>query len=197
MCGLFLDQRISSVLVATVRLFVPDFFSLPMQVDGYGRRGTLQTFRSFPPRRFRRARMPLHPIACAHCIALQTWPRTPPRAPYFRIPSWKMVPTDRIGSVGHHHAEIASNFIHYLLRYRPQPQPICMLLWTVHLLTYTTYRRRHGTPLTSVDVMGMDHIGPIPIVPEETQPSSPYFHHFSPPQLPVRLPEPVQVGQVS
>jgi hypothetical protein len=145
MCGCLLDQRISFVFVATVRLFVRDFFSLPMQVDGYGRRGTLQTFRSFPPRRFRRARMPLHPIACAHCIALQTWPRTPPRAPYFRIPSWKMVPTDRIGSVGHHHAEIASNFIHYLLRYRPQPQPICMLLWTVHLLTYTTYRRRGRT----------------------------------------------------
>ena len=134
MCGCLLDQRISFVFVATVRLFVRDFFSLPMQVDGYGRRGTLQTFRSFPPRRFRRARMPLHPIACAHCIALQTWPRTPPRAPYFRIPSWKMVPTDRIGSVGHHHAEIASNFIHYLLRYRPQSQPICMVLWTVHVL---------------------------------------------------------------
>ena len=85
MCGCLLDQRISFVFVATVRLFVRDFFSLPMQVDGYGRRGTLQTFRSFPPRRFRRARMPLHPIACAHCIALQTWPRTPPRAPYFRM----------------------------------------------------------------------------------------------------------------
>jgi len=180
-----------------VRLFVRDFFCLLVQVDGYGRRGALRTFKCSRPRRYRRARMPFHSFACAHCIALQTVPRTPPRAPYFRISQWNLVPMDRIGSIGHHHVEISIIFTHILLRYRPQPQPICMLLWTVHLLTYTTYRRRHGTPLTSVDVMGMDHIGPIPIVPEETQPSSPYFHHFSPPQLPVRLPEPVQVGQVS
>jgi hypothetical protein len=174
----FLDQRKTFIFVATVRVFLPDFFDYPVQVDGYGRRGTLQHLKPFRFRRFRRAHMPLHSTACAHCIPMQIWPCTPPRAPYFRISQRNLVPMDRIGSIGHRHVEISTNFIHFRPRYRLQPQPICMLCWTVHLL-HISYLSTLAPPATSAApspiLRRVTPQGCIPASPAETPTISSHF----------------------
>ena len=79
----FLDQRFFYKFALLVCLVVIQFLRRPVHMGGNTCRGALQHPKPPPQRRYSRAHMPFHPIACAHCNALQTLPCTPPHAPYF------------------------------------------------------------------------------------------------------------------
>mmetsp|Transcript_38270 Transcript_38270/g.86921 ORF Transcript_38270/g.86921 Transcript_38270/m.86921 type:complete len:339 (+) Transcript_38270:453-1469(+) len=132
----FLDQRFFYKFALLVCLVVIQFLRRPVHMGGNMCRGALQHPKPPPQRRYSRAHMPFHPIACAHCNALQTLPCTPPHAPYFPISSWNLVPMDRNWSIGHNHVEISANFTLLRLRLRLQPKLPCVLFWAVQTSTF-------------------------------------------------------------